>query len=214
MARLHPVPGPWCPRCGLTRIIPGPTPDGCSACHGWPSVLPKAGSACLHTGGAAELVRGLKYRGWTALADPMAERMLPAARRVSAPGLPFLVPVPMTRAKRRERGFNQAQLLARSLSLRSGWPVEALLIRTGGGPPLARLGRTRREEAVRRAFTVRAATAGRSDRGRAGSGALLVDDVITTGATAAACAEALAAAGVRCCGVVSFSRADPLDDIG
>jgi predicted amidophosphoribosyltransferase len=120
----------------------------------------------------------------------------------------------MTRARRRERGFNQAELLARGLSRRSGWPIEPLLIRTGGGPPLARLGRTRRGETVRQAFAVRAPTGGGSGRDLTGCDALLVDDVITTGATAAACAEALADAGVRCHGVVSFSRADPLDDVG
>jgi predicted amidophosphoribosyltransferase len=144
----------------------------------------------------------------------MAERMLPAARGITVNGPPVLVPVPITKAKRRERGFNQAELLALGLSRRSGWPIEPILIRTGGGPPLARLGRVRREETVRRAFAIRASPPGdRFASSQSEGEALLVDDVITTGATAVACAETLVGAGVRCCGVVSFSRADPLDEI-
>jgi predicted amidophosphoribosyltransferase len=88
-----------------------------------------------------------------------------------------------------------------------GWPVRPLLVRRDGGKALARLGRRDRTKAVRGAFEVDPGElAGRGDT----SPALLVDDVVTTGATAVACSEAMAAAGIRCLGVVSFGRTDPV----
>lgn len=217
LARLSPIPEPRCPRCGLTRVIPGPTPVECTECHAWPPQLRKAASACLHRSVAADMVRGLKYRGWTALADLMAARMLEPATRVAGPGRAVLVPVPLTRPRRRERGFNQAELLAGGLGRRTGWPVSTLLVRRRDGPPAARLGRRLRAEVVRDAFAVDAAggsPAASWSCARRLPGALLVDDVITTGATSAACAQALADAGIRCLGVVSFSRTNPLEEPG
>lgn len=133
--------------------------------------------------------------------------MLPSARRVAGTASPRLVPVPLTAARRRERGFNQAELLAAGLSRRTGWTVSHLLRRNRGGPALARLDRQRREEASAGAYSIRPGVPGAHGSRPA---VLIVDDVITTGATGAACAEVLAAAGWECLGIVSFARADPL----
>jgi len=137
----------------------------------------------------------------------MGDRMLPAALRLAGGRAPILVPVPLTRARLRERGFNQADLLARALSRRTGWPTDCLLRRERGGPALARLGRRERARVAERAYSVN------PDLPRALAlhpEVLIVDDVVTTGATGVACAEALGTAGVECLGIVSFARTNPL----
>jgi predicted amidophosphoribosyltransferase len=113
-----------------------------------------------------------------------------------------LVPVPVTRARLRERGFNQAQRLAEPLGAALGQPVLQVLERLPGRRRQAGLGRRERHVNVR--GRVRAAA---GPAAGAPSAVLLVDDVVTTGATAAACARALADAGWRPLGVVSFARA-------
>ena len=113
-----------------------------------------------------------------------------------------LVPVPLRPDKRRDRGFNQTEDFARALAARSGRVVEmSWLARRRGGPALAGLPREERERAVRGAF---AATARFPQD--ASVAVVLVDDVVTTGSTAAACAGALAVAGARV-SVVAMGRA-------
>lgn len=133
--------------------------------------------------------------------------MLPPAKRLAAGRAPVLVPVPLTRARLRERGFNQADLLARALSRRTGWPIECLLRRERGGPSLTRLGRRERERVAEHAYSLNRTSVPAMGPD---SQVLIVDDVITTGATGAACAEALSAAGAECLGIVSFARTNPL----
>ncbi len=176
--------------------------------------------------GAAEIVRELKYRGWTALADPMGSAMSAPARRVARGGedggregadgargrAPVLVPVPLSPARRRRRGFNQASLLARSLGRETGWPVERALRRVARGRRQARLGRASRRENAPGLFRARgpsSAAASPADEASSAGGvdAVVVDDVVTTGSTAAACAEALRRSGWRPAGAVAFARA-------
>jgi predicted amidophosphoribosyltransferase len=129
--------------------------------------------------------------------------MVPAARRLAGAETPVLIPVPLSAARRRERGFNQAELLAQELAIRTGWPLETPLVRRSGGRAFAGLGRLERAARAADAFVATP----ESLRGEAqGQRALLVDDVITTGATAGACAAALETAGIRCIGAVSFAR--------
>lgn len=180
---------------------------GCHQCREWPTDGPRAAAPFRMEAGAARLVRALKFGGWFALARPMGRTMARCARRLAGgEERPLLVPVPATPARRRERGFNQAELLARSLSAAAGWPVRSLLARRGGRRQ-ARLGRRERAANVEGRLVVRRET------GAAAAGSvLLVDDVVTTGATAGACAAALRADGRRVLGVVAFARA--LHDLG
>lgn len=201
---LPTIPPPWCPRCGATLHAFGRDLTVCAECDRWPAGL-VAAAPCRMEGTAARVVRALKYERWTALAEPMAASMLPAARRLSEDGAVVLVPVPLAPSRLRERGFNQAALLAERLGEASGSPVEDLLSRREHGVAQARLGREERRANVAGAFA-----AGAPPPGGAGA-ALLVDDVVTTGATAAACLAALSAAGWRRAGVVSFARALQLE---
>lgn len=225
--RLPRVPRPRCPRCGATRVLGLAAQDRCVECASWPEGLRAAAAPFLMEEGAATLVHELKYGGWFALAGPMGRSLAPEARRLAAGAPHMLEPVPLPPARMRERGFNQAEVLARALAQSLGWRVGASLTRDRSRRRQARLGRSERQENVRGAFRVREPARDRSSperaarrsrqrpagrpRPRAGAAeltpVLLVDDVLTTGATAAACARALEAAGRRVTGVVAFARA-------
>jgi ComF family protein len=156
---------------------------------------------------ATRLVHALKFDGWRGLAPQMARAMVRPARRLTMDEPHPLVPVPLSRARLRERGFNQAELLARGLADETGWALVNLLWRRRTGEQQARLGRRRRAANVLGLFEV-----DRDWRADGTRSVLLVDDVVTTGATAAACFAAITEAGLDCAGVVSFARATrPID---
>jgi predicted amidophosphoribosyltransferase len=137
-------------------------------------------AALSYTGVGREVVARLKYRN--------ARSVLPAlVKAVAALVDPATVDVvtwaPTSAARRRERGFDQARLLARGVARRLRRPCRALLVRQPGLPQTGRSGRGRREGPV---FTTVC---------RPPAHVLVVDDVVTTGATLAAAARALRAAG-------------------
>jgi ComF family protein len=137
------------------------------------------------------LVHELKYRGRRRVATRLAELLLeqPAVARVLSPGAE-LVAVPLHPRRHRERGFNQAELLAIALARGSGLDLaQGVLVRRKDTPPQAGLSSAARRRNVVGAFAVR-----RRPRVN-GRTLVLVDDVATTGATAGACARALAEAG-------------------
>lgn len=200
LPRLEP---PLCPRCGAPRVLELPGTSGCVECREWPLAEGRAAAPFRMDGAAARLVRALKFSGWFALAEPMGRSMAGAARRLAGrTGGAVLVPVPLAPARRRERGFNQAGRLATALSRATGWPRRDLLVRPDGGRRQARLDRRERVRNARGRFALRD---GRRARGP--ERAVLVDDVVTTGATAGACAAALRAGGHRVLGVAAFARA-------
>ncbi len=204
--RLPRILPPRCDRCGATRLTPAES-GGCAACARSALGRLRAAAAFRLEAGAARVVRELKYRGWAALAGGMGAAMKEPALRLLGgatlqPAQTTLVPVPVTGARLRERGFNQAQLLAEPLGATLGQPVLDILERLPGRRRQAGLGQ--RERKVNVSGRVRASAGPEAGRPRA---ALLVDDVVTTGATAAVCARALAEAGWRPLGVISFARA-------
>lgn len=200
-ARLPRIDPPRCGRCGATCLGRPPETRRCRECAGWPDHLARASSPFRMEGDAARLVRALKFERCFALAPRMGRAMARSARSIAGGREHVLVPVPLGPARLRERGFNQAELLARSLADALKWPWAPLLERVRDGPPQARLGGPGRRGNVTGAFRARPPKRGSSLR------PLLVDDVITTGATAAACASVLAEGGEPPTGVVSFARA-------
>ena len=155
-----------------------------------------------YEGAARELVRGLKFRGAMALADAMAAPMIANAPESVLPVVtlaepPTMVPVPLHPARRRRRGFNQAEVLAAALARRTGFAVLDCVSRSG--PAGSQVGRPR-------AARLSAPPGRMHARTTAPRRALLVDDVATTGATLAACARALRAAGAREITAITFAR--------
>jgi len=177
----------------------GDTP--CAFCSEWPAELAWAASAVwLDDGPARRLVHALKYQGWRIAAGPMAAR-IGAAAGTRLASLDALVPVPLGSARLRERGHNQAALLAHALGDALGLPVlEGALRRTRETRSQTRLAPAERRRNVAGAF----APGGPRPRGL---NVALVDDVLTTGATLGAAATALAPLEPATIGALTFARA-------
>jgi predicted amidophosphoribosyltransferase len=141
-------------------------------------------------------VHRLKFSGWRPVADALAEAMA-----VSWADAPFRADavtwVPLSRTRRAARGYDQARALAQALAPRLDLPCIGLLRRLGDPGPQARRGGSARREAMRGIFEA---------AGACPPSVLLVDDVLTTGATAGACAEALLAAGAGSVALVTAAR--------
>jgi ComF family protein len=206
-SRIREVPAPRCGRC-WTPLPPAREPGPrCTACSDLPAGVRAVRSAYVMGDTARRLVHALKYRGWSALAEPLGRRIaaLPWPRDVEDEAR-VVVPVPTSRTRVRERGYNQAELLAATFAAGTGLRVDAgLLERTRSGGTQTALHPDERRANVAGAFAV---PEGRRGDVR-GEHVLLVDDVWTTGATAVACAEALLGAGARVVSVATFARAIP-----
>ncbi len=158
-------------------------------------------------GTVSAAVHALKFGGWTALAEEMGQRM--AAERFGPTveaELSAVIPVPLSPTRLRERGFNQAELLAGAVAAHRGLPLmTSVLVRRRHTRRQARLSPRERQTNVAGAFGV--GSAGREPlRDRH---VLLVDDVLTTAATAQDCVRALCGAGARAVSVLTFARARP-----
>jgi ComF family protein len=188
---------PRCMRCWR----PQAASNTCSSCRAEPPAFDGLRAAFVHTGVARELVRGLKYRGMTALAEPMGS-LLAGAMREHRLVVDLVVPVPLSGLRRRTRGYNQAEELARALGRAAGLPVwPKALERTRHTAPQAGSGAEERLRNVAGAFRVR-------DDEVNGRRVLIVDDVTTTGATLSACSDALKGAGAQAVWALAFTRED------
>lgn len=203
--RLRSPAHPRCPRCHAPRGSGLPADRPCPECVDWPASLVAARSAVVLAAPADRLVHQLKYGGWPELAPFMAERMAACLGPGELAGVGELVPVPTSPSRLRERGYNQATLLARELSERIGLPLAPALLRRDGGGTQVSLQRHERLDNVRKAFH----PVGEGGPGPMGCRTLLVDDVLTTGATASAASEVLAKMGVEEVVLVTFARSLP-----
>jgi ComF family protein len=180
-----------CPRC--TRALRPARDAEAAFLAADPSVLAGAElelvmAAFRHDGAARRALQRLKYGGAARLAVPLATACLPSFDELLAiSGPATLVPVPVNVARARERGYNQALLLARALGEARGLPVADLLARSRATARQHGLDRSARLANLRAAFTAR--------RARAPARVIVIDDILTTGATLAACAAVLRAAG-------------------
>lgn len=191
--QVLPHAGRLCPVCG----DPGVEGEGaCLACRTSPPPWRAATSYGPYQGLLRELVLDLKHHRRDELAAPLAALQLQAWRRAGWPRPGLVVPVPMPWLRKLHRGFNHADLLARSLARSIGAPVANPLGRRGLRRQVGR-GRRARLTVGPSAFTARTAVSGRI---------VLVDDVFTTGATAAACTLSLRAAGAEEVFVLTLAR--------
>lgn len=156
-------------------------------------------SAHPYAGSAGAMVRALKYRGMAVLAAQMGDEVSAALRLYGIAPPERLCFVPMHRARRRAKLFNQSELIARAVGANMGMRPERLLKRVRRCHPQARLASF--EARVRNVENAFRAT-GPLD----GARVLVVDDVYTTGATARECAKALLRAGAREVIVAVYAR--------
>jgi len=190
---LVPVP-PGCRGCGL----PGPL-ERCGACLATPPAFDAVEAGGLLGGPLADAIHAFKYGDRPALARPLGAWL---AAQVPLPPGARLLAVPLARRRRLARGYDQAALLAREVARAAGARLAppAVLARVRETSPQVGKHRAERRRNVEGAF---AAT-----RRAAGLDLVLVDDVVTTGATADAAARALRAAGVRSVRVIALARAE------
>jgi predicted amidophosphoribosyltransferase len=190
-ARLVPLEPPRCARCGVPAVRPVPS---CRHCP--PPSIAAARAAFLFDGPARAAVHRLKFAGWRPVASALGEAMVAAwDLRVDA-----VTWVPLSRRRRAVRGFDQARALARVVAERLDLPLVGTLRRVGeaGERTQARRGGAERRRAMLGAFVADAAPP---------SSVVLVDDVLTTGATAGACAEALRGRGAHEVFLLTAARA-------
>ncbi|HTG48409.1 MAG TPA: double zinc ribbon domain-containing protein [Actinomycetota bacterium] len=176
---LVPLAPPWCRRCGSP--VAGDV-DGCADCP--PPPLRSARAPFLYDGPARQAVHRLKFSGWRDVGPALAA----AIAACDPPPVDAVTWVPLARRRLADRGYDQARVLANGLRRPLGVPVRRLLRRTVRTDPQARRNRAERLAAMAGAFEATGSVPAR---------VLLIDDVLTTGATAAACAQALTAAGAR-----------------
>lgn len=200
---LSVVWGPVCAACGtvLDRPSRGIVCDACWArvrrCPAWPpppgrASLTSSRSAGWYEGSLRSIIHAFKYQGRRSLATPLAALMREAGRDL-LDSADLVVPVPLHSLRRWARGFNQA----RDLALELGPPVADVLKRTRRTPPQTTLIGSRRHANVQDVFTLCTGPAIRSGPTVAGLRVVVVDDVMTTGATVNACGRVLRAGGAR-----------------
>ncbi len=189
---IVPTPPPFCDACG-ERLLKASTGHVaarralCALCLRHDAVVDGARAIGAHSGALRNIVHALKYDGRRSVAAPLARLMRAAGADVLTASA-VAVPVPLHPARRRERGFNQAEDLARHVGL----PVALALKRIRQTPTQTALPAAERIANVAGAFR-----ATRCTSALLGVRVVLVDDVRTTGATLDACARALKEAGVR-----------------
>jgi predicted amidophosphoribosyltransferase len=208
-------PHPRCPRCDAPRQegqeredheVPSHR-ESCAACVEWPRELLRCRAATLHRPPADALVHALKYGGWDSVAaemGPVLGRVLQELKGAGSPAPVGLVPIPTTLEKLKVRGYNQAERIASAVSQCTGVPVLPLLARSSGGESQIQHGRSGRMDNVVNAFSINAEGAQRAGVPR--HGLVLVDDVLTTGATACAAAQVLAGAGAEGVSLLVWAR--------
>lgn len=207
-ADLGLIQEPLCPRCGRPHE-PGTSAGLCAWCAGGPPAFSQARSVARHQGPLARAVRQFKYQGRWHLGPALAEFMAAQAPAGLVAGADLLAPVPLHPWRLLSRGFNQALVLSRGLA-RGPRLAPDLLRRLRHTRPQVGLGPAARRANVAGAFGLGPGAKGGLD----GSRVLLVDDVLTTGATAAECARVLLAAGAEAVAVLTLVRAlGPEEDL-
>ena len=192
-AAVVPVSEPFCPRCGQGVA---PESGGCRHCARRPPAFRRARAMGAHEGVLRSAIHQFKYRDRPQLAEPLGRLLVSSARAHASDlnGLRFdaLLPVPMHPIRRRLRGYNQSERLARVLSRDLCLPLDTRsLVRTRRTRPQVGLSGDARRHNLSGAFQVLASA--QVD----GKTLLLVDDVATTCATLSECAATLKAAGAQ-----------------
>ncbi len=192
--KLVPPAEPLCQRCGRS-LASSATPQrhsllclACSGAHGL-TALTQLRAVALHEGPVREAIHALKYQGKRRVAVPLGDLLARYLQQQMA-AVDVIIPVPLHSSRQRERGFNQAELLARCCAGRLGVPylAQALVRQRATAQQVGLSGQERRANVANAFAAGRQGTAAQL----AGKRILLIDDVTTTGSTLDAAAAALA----------------------
>ena len=194
LAAFEPITEPMCVCCGrpfISAVAGQAIEPRCRLCRVSFYAFDVARSFAVYDDTLSEAILLVKYEEVTRLGEWFAERLADIVAREGAGWrADLVVPVPLHPERRRERGYNQAELIARPLAKRLNLRLDPrLLVRTKPRPPQLVLSRSEHWKSVRGAYATR--EGGKVDNLRI----LLVDDVLTTGATLDACARVLKKAG-------------------
>jgi ComF family protein len=201
---VAPIGAPACVCCGEPLLAGAAGGPRCRRCDARTPAFALARSAGRYDGPLRQIVHAFKFERRRVLARPLAALMRAAGGDVLT-GADAVVPVPLHPWRAMRRGFNQADDLEAELGL----PVWRVLRRVRHGPPQSALPAGHRHDNVRAAFAVRPAALRMRPGGRftlRNRAVVLVDDVMTTGATLDACSQALREAGVRRVAALTLAR--------
>lgn len=186
LATLRPITTPTCARCGHPLVH---ARAQCSDCRAHPLHITKIQSVVWHDGALREAIHALKYSRRRDVAIPLANLMADHLTRANMT-FDLVTSVPLHPTREQERGYNQAELLARHLAQTRALPYQRLLTRTRATADQIGLDGKARRINVADAFDANPIVT-------ADKNVLLIDDVCTTGATLDACAVALFQGGAR-----------------
>lgn len=203
LSEVHWINPPFCSICG----IPFPSKEvenhPCGACMTQRKYFTMARALGTYEGSLQKAIHHWKYEGRKSLTPFFAEWMAEGVKRYwTLDTLDLLIPVPLHSQRLRERGFNQALLLVKALSHRTGIPYRrAILKKKKPTIPQVNLSGAEREKGLRGAFHVTA------EKEWIGKSILLVDDVYTTGATVNECSKMLSKGGAKRVNVLTLAHA-------
>ncbi len=161
--------------------------SACSNCRAWPNYYVGNWAAWPYQGAYKQVIQEFKFRNMPWLADTLAQEMLPYLPK----NYDLLVPVPLHPNRLQQRGYNQSELLVRSLSRLSGIPWQSSIVRVRDTPHQTGLNRTERLQNLHQAFACS------SYADIKGKRIIMVDDVFTTGTTLLSCAKTLHQNGAK-----------------
>jgi ComF family protein len=203
LSEIRWIEPPFCSICGIPFISKEVESHPCGACVTHRKYFTMARSLGVYEGSLQEAIHHWKYEGKTNLTPFFSEWMAEGLKRYWKPdSFDFLIPVPLHTQRLRERGFNQALLLVKELSRRTGIPYrKTILQKKKPTIPQVNLSGTEREKGLRGAFQV----IGKEEL--LGKSVLLVDDVYTTGATVNECSKVLLRWGAERVNVLTLAHA-------
>lgn len=198
---IHPVASPCCPRCVLPYPAEGGTDHLCETCLRTSPSFARVRAAGIYEGILRKAVHHFKYRGAVDLDRPLGRLLASVLKEPGSRSRPdLLVPVPLHGSRLSERTYNQSLLLAKALGKEWRIPVSArLLVRVRATLPQQGLNVQLRRNNMKGAFALRGPLAGER--------ILLIDDVLTTGATANECSRILLEGGASEVAVAVLGRA-------
>lgn len=195
---------PWnvrcCERCAIPAPLDLPAGVSCGACQVSPPPWRSIRAPLIYEFPVDAAIRAFKFRRRLAYAPAFAS-FIERASRETPDDIDALIPVPLHRLRQARRGFNQAYEIARPVAKKRGLPMPANVIRRRPTRYQSGLDAAARRRNLRDAFVVRGPLVCRHP--------LIVDDVVTTGATAGALTAALLAAGASTVSILALARAAP-----